>query len=111
MPHCIIEYSKDIDIAPKMLIDRVFKSTLNTKLFEEHHIKTRTLAFDYYQKGSLKEKFIHVSAKILTGRTLKQRSMLSQAILDGLVNLGLNSVTMTVEVIEMEKASYAKKVL
>jgi 5-carboxymethyl-2-hydroxymuconate isomerase len=111
MPHCIIEYSKDIDIEPSVLIDQVFKSALNTKLFEEHHIKTRTLVFDHYQKGALKEKFIHVSAKILSGRTLKQRSILSQSILDGLVNLGLNSVTITVEVIEMERGSYTKKVL
>lgn len=111
MPHCIIEYSKDIEIEPARLMSVVFKSTLKSTLFKEHHIKTRTLAFENYQKGACKENFIHVCAKILMGRTLQQRSMLSQSILDGLVSLDLQSVTITVEVIEMEKASYAKIVM
>ena len=110
MPHCIIEYSQDIEAKPTSLINAVFQGALKSQLFEENHIKTRTIAFDNYQVGALKESFIHVTARILSGRTVEQRSMLSQSILTTLAELNLSSVTMTVEVVEMERDSYAKKI-
>ena len=111
MPHCVIEYSRDLKAQPSSLINAVFQGTLNSQLFEESHIKTRTIAFDNYQVGAHKESFIHVTAKILSGRTLEQRSMLSESIIAALAKLDINSVTITVEVVELERESYAKKIL
>ncbi len=111
MPHCIIEYSKDINIEPTTLINAVYKGALHSELFEDDHIKTRTTAYEHYQKGALKEKFVHVTAKILSGRNLEQRKMLSKAILSEVAKLDINAVTLTVEIVELEKESYSKKVL
>ena len=111
MPHCIIEYSSDIDVDPSLLISAVFQGALKSGIFEENHIKTRTISYDHYQTGALKESFIHISARILSGRTPEQRSMLSQTILVELEKLGLRSLTMTVDVIDMDKDTYSKKVL
>jgi len=110
MPHCIIEYSKDIEIDSVALMDSVFNSALDSELFEENHIKTRLVPYEYYQKGALKEKFLHVTARILSGRTLEQRTMLSQMILTGLDKLNLSAVVITVEIVEMERESYMKNV-
>ena len=111
MPHCVIEYSQDLKIQPESLINVVFQGALNSQLFEESHIKTRTIAFDNYQVGAHKENFIHVTTKILSGRTLEQRSMLSESIIAALAKLNIHSANITVEVVELERESYAKKVL
>lgn len=110
MPHCIIEYSKEIEIAPSKLINAVYQGASLSQLFEENHIKTRTTVYEHYQVGANIEAFIHVTARILSGRTLENRTMLSQTVLSELKKLGLSKVTMTVEVIEMERESYAKEV-
>jgi len=109
MPHCIIEYSHDITIKASALMCAVYEGALASNLFEENHIKTRAIAYEHYQKGAEKDKFIHISTRILSGRTLEQRMMLSNKVLKKLVALGLKSVTITVEVIEMERESYVKQ--
>ncbi len=109
MPHCIIEHS--LDVEQTQLINAVYQGTLKSELFEDDDIKTRSMAFDNYQTGSVKKSFIHVTAKILSGRTLEQRSMLSQSIMSELKKLKYSSITLTVEVIEMERDSYAKVTL
>ena len=109
MPHCIIEHSDDLD--QQQLINAVFEGTLASGLFEEQDIKTRTLSFTHYQSARSRQSFVHVTSKLLDGRSLEQRSILSQAILDQLQQLQLSAVSLTVEVLEIEKASYAKVVL
>jgi len=111
LPHCIIEYSSDIEIDPSSLITAVFQGALKSELFEESHIKTRTIAFDDFQTGALKQSFIHVSARILSDRTAEQRAMLAQSILSELEKLELSSLTITVDIIDMDRRSYTKKVL
>lgn len=113
MPHCIVEYSQGLEkvIAPSHLITAVYKGALKSDLFEEHDIKTRSMVFKNYQVGAFKKEFIHVVIKLLTGRIVEQRSMLSGLVLEELAGLGLTSVSLSVEIGELEKGSYAKMVL
>ena len=108
MPHCIIEYSSDLD--DSKLIDSVHKGALNSSLFNELDIKTRSIPFNNYKTGTTNHSFVHVTARILSGRTLEQRSTLSHCILTELQSLNYFSTSLTVEVIEMERESYAKVV-
>ena len=111
MPHCIIEYAKDINIDADVLMKAVYTGAIRSDLFEEHHIKIRALAYDDYLVGAKRESFIHVSARILSGRSVKQRSSLSNFILSELIKLNLQNVVITVEVIDMDRELYSKKVL
>ncbi|WP_019616595.1 5-carboxymethyl-2-hydroxymuconate Delta-isomerase [Psychromonas ossibalaenae] len=110
MPHCIIEYSSDLHtiVKPDQLIGAVFAGALNSKLFEAYDIKTRALCFDNYQTGPVKNAFIHVVVKILSGRTAEQRSILSGLVLTELKSFDFVSTSLTVEVVEIERSSYAK---
>jgi 5-carboxymethyl-2-hydroxymuconate isomerase len=110
MPHCIIEYSAQLKntVKPIQLISAVYNGAFTSELFESNDIKTRVICFDEYQAGSVKANFIHVIAKILSGRTLEQRNMLSHAILNELHMLNCSATSLTVEVVEMERESYAK---
>lgn len=114
MPHCIIEYADQalINTSQQQLIDAVLSGAKKSGLFELDHIKLRTQSYECYQKGDVKNSaFIHVTMRILQGRTVKQRRELSEFVLFELKSLSLKAVTLTVEIIEMETASYSKAVL
>ena len=108
MPHCVIEYSQELEIVPKKLLNAVFQGALRSQLFEEADIKTRALAFNHFMSGDARINFIHVTVKILAGRNAEQRNNLSQSILNELNNIYSSHVSLTVEINEIEKSSYAK---
>jgi 5-carboxymethyl-2-hydroxymuconate isomerase len=110
MPHCIIEYSKEIEkfVEPVKMINAVYKGAMESGLFDENNIKTRSVAYDSYQTGSIKKAFVHVMVRIFSGRNLGQRKTLSGLIMAQLKTLGFPSISLTVEIIEIEKESYSK---
>ncbi len=113
MPHCVIEYSKGIEkiVHPSKLMDAVFKGALQSNLFEADDIKTRAISFEHAQLGSKAKAFVHVTARILSGRNLKEKKGLSNQILKHLRTMNLNSISLTVEVTEIERESYSKIVV
>lgn len=110
MPHCIIEYSNEIEksVEPAQLINAVYQGALKSGLFKDEDIKTRSIAFDSYQAGSIKKAFVHVTVKILSGRNIEQKKTLSNLILSQLKTIDFPSTLVTVEVVEIEKESYAR---
>ena len=75
MPHCIIEYSKELEneITPSQLLKKVYQGTLKSNLFIDTDIKTRTISFENYQTGNKKISFINITIRILSGRTQEQK--------------------------------------
>ncbi|WP_426415311.1 5-carboxymethyl-2-hydroxymuconate Delta-isomerase [Aestuariirhabdus sp. LZHN29] len=113
MPHCIIEYSQELaaNVDPGVLVDSVHAGAINSALFEEHAIKSRAIAYQYFRSGVQPQSFVHVTLRILSGRTLVQRKALSESVLSALTGLGLKGVSLTVAVEDMERESYAKVVV
>lgn len=112
MPHCIIEYSKPIEqeVDVNKLIASVHQGAINSELFEEENIKTRAISYDYYQTGSEKKPFIHVTCKILSGRSEYDRAMLSDLVLSELKQFPLSPISLTVDIVDIQHATYAKYV-
>jgi len=110
VPHCIVEHSSDINEGE--LIDRVLAGAMDSELFETDgsDIKVRTQSFGNYQTGFNKTPFVHVSLKLLSGRTKEQKQKLSRLVLDKLHTLALSDCSITVEVIDMERSYYSKVV-
>jgi 5-carboxymethyl-2-hydroxymuconate isomerase len=113
MPHCIVEYSTGLtaQLAPTRLINAVFQGALQSELFDSNDIKTRIIAYQDYHSGVVKSEFIHVIIRLLSGRTIEQRAALTHRVLAALFDLGLSGVSLTVEAVEIENASYAKRVI
>ena len=113
MPHCIIEYSKDLEnsVKPLALINAVHQGALASQLFDESHIKTRARAYSRYKTGTGDSRFLHVTAHILSGRNSEQKTKLSRTILSQLESLDLTEVTITVQICDIETGSYSKTVL
>lgn len=113
MPHCIIEYAKELksQLSEKELINAVLEGTVESHLFSKNDIKIRLLPFKEHVCGDHKIDFIHVTLKILSGRTSEQKKALSKQVLSSLEKLALTSISLTVEVMEIERSTYSKIIL
>ena len=58
--------------------------------------------------GTIRQNFVHVTARIFSGRNMEQRNKLAQSILDQLNELFSSEISLTAEVCEIEKSSYIK---
>ena len=81
---------------------------MKSELFEDDDIKTRSLAFENYQSGSVKKEFVHVTAKILSGRNIAQKKKLTESIMSQLEKIDFQSTLLTIEIVEMEKETYSR---
>ena len=95
----------------QLLISAVHKGAVVSELFDETHIKTRTRSYVNYQTGTGDNAFVHVTAHILSGRTVEQKKSLSNCILKQLEDLAVSAVTITVQICDIEKETYTKIVL
>jgi len=110
MPHLIIEYSEDLagpDRVPSLL-DAVHEAAVATGLFEESHIRTRAYPVRFYRTGTGKGPFIHAQCRILSGRTEAQKRALTGAVVAAIRGQGWGAQVVTAEVVDMDRATYAK---
>lgn len=110
MPHCIIEYSNDLTSKLNIqdLVMNVFTGAVNSELFSSSHIKTRATAYSDYLVGDTASSYIHVTIKLLSGRTPEQRKMLSDSVTLELKKMVLPPISISIEIVDMEKESYSK---
>ena len=111
MPNCIVEHSAEIDGAA--LVPLVHRGALESKLFESEgsDIKVRAIPYSNYQTGSVNINFVHVTLKILSGRNLDQKSNLSRLVLENIEGLLSSDCSISVEVVDIDRDSYAKVVV
>ena len=113
MPHCIIEYAKELEQSLDLdeLLLGVHQTVVESQLFEKQSIKIRAIAYEHYLTGGDKKPFIHVTLKILFGRSHQQKKDLTQLVLDKLSSVLPPPISLSVEVIDIEKVSYKKVVI
>lgn len=114
MPHIVIEYSQDSFESKDLpgLVNSVFNAVANTSIVNPDNIKVRTYAAEFYQLGLADSGFIHVVCKTHMGKAGTQKQVLSEAVVSALEitakSCAKHSMVITVEVVEMDTASYAK---
>ena len=110
MPHCIVEHSASLD--SEIILPLVFSGALKSELFEADgsDIKVRAIAYHSYLTGPKKSDFVHITLKMLSGRTPEQKQMLSKSVLAQLQKLELQNCSLTIEVMDIDRASYSKHV-
>lgn len=110
MPHIIIEYVDQQAIEaqiPKLLM-AVHECVAASGLYEPSHIKTRAYPFRFYSNAGGDKPYIHVQMRIKSGRNTEQKKQASEAVLAAIKKLQLPVQVVTVEVIDMDRDSYAK---
>jgi len=113
MPHCIIEYSSEV--ADQISIDRlmaaVHDGAFSSGLFPEYDIKTRAIAYASHRTGQTGDTFVHVAVHLLSGRDDAQKSDLGERVLARIEPLLPNVVSVGVEIVDIHRDSYRKRVL
>lgn len=111
MPHCIVEHSVEID--SDLLVSLVYQGALESNLFQREgsDIKVRAMPYASYQTGSVDINFVHVTLRILSGRTQAQKSDLTHLVLEQLKTEIKQECSLSVEVVDIDTDSYAKVIV
>jgi 5-carboxymethyl-2-hydroxymuconate isomerase len=118
MPHLVLEYSENLeqfDAAACLAIANA--ALVASGQFEEADIKSRAFCVAAFRVGSAPAgcAFIAARLSILSGRSLETKQDLSQRVLQALQQQFLSgagfNTQLSVEVIDIDRASYAKAVV
>ena len=103
MPHCIIEIANQLSssVTPDKLLRCVFDAHVKSGLFDTDHIKVRCTGYDHHISGTGSDRFIHATSHIKVGRTAEQKQQLSNLIVQGLIDLGITSASMSAQVVDL----------
>ena len=98
----------DFELPIKELVVLVHQSVFASGLFEESAIKTRARAYSHYQTGVTDTPFIHITLKILQGRNHQQKKELIDLVINRLRESLTSPITLSVDVVDINKVSYKK---
>jgi 5-carboxymethyl-2-hydroxymuconate isomerase len=122
MPHLIIEHSANISKSSIINLQKNIQNIMSVVEgnFDPDQCKARALSFDDYLVGLTDQttsSFIHITLKVLTGRTVQIRKNLAEKILEfsreflfDLKLLGKRH-EISVDIVEMERETYQKFVV
>ena len=110
MPHIIVEYAEQLasDVQIESILQGLHRSIADSGLFDESHIKTRAYPFRDFTNAGSTDPYIHIQARIKSGRDAENKMRLSEEILAGLRPLNIPASVVTVEIIDMDRNSYGK---
>lgn len=113
MPHCVIEYSQNLEqeVPPMDWMEAVQTACIKSALFQSNDIKIRAFPCKHFITGGVQDAFVHVTIRMLQGRSAEQKTTLSEDVLTALCSFAVKQVSLSVEIIEMDNQTYRKKVI
>ncbi|RDE24230.1 5-carboxymethyl-2-hydroxymuconate isomerase [Motiliproteus coralliicola] len=110
MPHLVVDYAVSLEsqLEISTLLLSLDQAAIESGLFESAAVKTRAQGFMHYTVAGKPQAFVHVCARILSGRSSEQKLLLSQQLLGVLASQVPGQVSRTVEVVEKERSCYLK---
>lgn len=112
MPHIIVEYQEGLATGDEVdaILLAIHQSIADSGLFKANQIKTRASSFQNFTNGGEKDPYIHIQARIKSGRDDDNKKRLGEVILSGVATLDIPASVITVEIIDMHRDSYGKYV-
>ena len=113
MPHAIVEFSplSEIGVSESDLLDAVFDGMQASGLFGTQDIKVRSHPASMIRNGSDNFSFIHIQLRIMPGRTVEQKADLSERVRANVCDMPGQARSTSVEVVDIDRAVYAKTVV
>lgn len=118
MPHLTLEYTSNLTaFDPARALLALNHTLVASEQFQENDIKSRALPLHTFLVGSgtTDYAFVHVKLAMLSGRPAQTKSELSNALLRVLRGVCKDSghlpLKMTVEIVDLDRACYAKDVV
>lgn len=112
MPHIIVEHSAAIADNTDMekLCRSLFEATNATGVFPKpEDIKVRTAPTNHWYQDVENSSFVHVTVRLLSGRTTEQMQAVTNSILVALVAQLPDVPNITVDIKEINRDTYAKR--
>ncbi|EAR00064.1 5-carboxymethyl-2-hydroxymuconate Delta-isomerase [Maribacter sp. HTCC2170] len=111
MPHFVLECSENVlEIkSPQEIMQKVYDSAESIGLFAKGDIKVRINPYQYYKVGGTNDKFVHVFANIMEGRSTEQKNKLSNSIVSELNEMLPNVPIISINIRDFERATYCNK--
>ena len=103
MPHFIIEHAASIN--SHQLLTSVREAAVNSQLFAGPDIQVRAIEYSDFQPAL----FVHIQARIWQGRSPDQKRVLSDLVGESVKAIVGSDVTVSVDIIDMDKACYFKR--
>lgn len=114
MPHCIIEHSADLAEQSAAFLRGVHDTVCASELFDCPSVKSRLRVYDAFCAGvdAEPESFVHVTIKLLQGRSAEQKKLLAASVVCHLSGLSLPpGVSLTTDIVDMDAVAYAKYIV
>ncbi|EJV1369304.1 5-carboxymethyl-2-hydroxymuconate isomerase [Pseudomonas aeruginosa] len=115
MPHLVIEATANLrlETSPGELLEQANAALFASGQFGEADIKSRFVTLEAYRQGTaaVERAYLHACLSILDGRDAATRQALGEVLAGAVAGGGEEGVQVSVEVREMERASYAKRVV
>lgn len=110
MPHIIVEYPEKLidDASVDVALRAIHQSIADSGLFKANQIKTRACPFRGFTNAGGSDPYMHIQARIKSGRDTDNKKQLSEVILSGLATSHIQVSVITVEIIDMDRDSYGK---
>jgi 5-carboxymethyl-2-hydroxymuconate isomerase len=118
MPHLTLEYTSNLaEFDAQEALAALNKALAGTGHFDEVDIKSRSMSLNAFAVGTSpgRRAFIHAKLAILSGRPPEVKRALSDTLLQELRrlcgNLSGHHVQLCAEIVDIDRASYAKDVI
>jgi len=115
MPHLIVEHSAALADTHDLgaLSDALFDAACAFPAFADHAhaVKTRMIASNHVRSGISPQTTAHLMVRMLPGRDPATKAALSQTLLEVLKSHLADVGSLSVEIVDMDGTSYAKRAL
>ncbi|MCK0102214.1 5-carboxymethyl-2-hydroxymuconate Delta-isomerase [Pseudohalocynthiibacter sp. F2068] len=114
MPHIVVEYSATLDQSHDMqaLCEKLFKVACDNGIFPDTGaVKVRALPCPYVYIGQEPQSFAHATVRLLSGRDTESKARLTNLILKALDATLPDVGSLTVDIKDIDRETYAKRVL
>lgn len=110
MPHIIVEYPRQQAVEENIgtLLKAIHHAISGSDLFKADQIKTRAYPFVDFTNAGGGDPYIHIQARIKSGRDADNKKQLSEVILSACKPLTIPVSVITVEIIDMDRDAYGK---
>ncbi len=113
MPHIVVEISQGVDecVDIKALLESLRNAAADTRVIEFSDIKLRATAYQEWMMVGQGDSFIHITCRLLSGRTDQQKEILAIALRDATASLARNITSISVDIVDMNAVAYKKRLL
>lgn len=110
MPHLSIEFSKGLERTYDMqwVCETMFTALSGSPVFEASDIKVRATPVAYFRIGTDPQTFVHATLLLMEGRDERTRKTLNRTIIETLRELLPDVGSITVQDLELKRATYLK---